>query len=82
MSNEHVSTWTASVYTVNVTMFPRGSACVYIVHVAFMIYETGIRNNFAKTRRIVLNSMSTVCNVRSCSAHLSQRIEHKYYHLK
>ena len=33
MSNEHVSTWVASVYTVHVTMFPCGSACVYIVHV-------------------------------------------------
>jgi len=32
MSKEHVSTWTHSVYTVHVTMFPRGSACVYIVH--------------------------------------------------
>ena len=33
MSNEHVSTWTASVYTIHATMYPRGSACVYIVHV-------------------------------------------------
>ena len=33
MSKEHVSTWTASVYTVQVTMFPRGFVCVYIVHV-------------------------------------------------
>ena len=33
ISNEHVSTWTASVYTVHVIMFPRASACVCIVHV-------------------------------------------------
>ena len=33
MSNEHVSTWTASVYTVHVIMFPRSSACAYAVHV-------------------------------------------------
>ena len=47
MSNKQVSVWTASVYTVHVTMFPRGSACVYIVHVV----ETSIRNYFAKPRR-------------------------------
>ena len=33
MSNEHLSTWSASVYMVHVTVFPRGSACVYTVHV-------------------------------------------------
>ena len=32
MSNDHVSTWIASVYTVHVIMF-RGSATVYVVHV-------------------------------------------------
>ena len=33
MSNKHVSTWTASVYMVHVTLFSRGSDCVYNVHV-------------------------------------------------
>ena len=47
MSNEHVFTWTASVYTVHVTMFPGGSTCVYIVNVV----KTSIRNYFAKPRR-------------------------------
>ena len=42
-----MSTWMASDYTVRVAMFPRGSACVYIVHVV----KTGIRNYFAKPRR-------------------------------
>ena len=45
--HEHVSTWTASVYTVHVKMFPRGSDCVYIVHVVHTI----IRNYLAKPRR-------------------------------
>ena len=39
ISNEHVSTWTASVYTVHVTMFLCGSACVYIY-----VVKTSIRN--------------------------------------
>ena len=30
MTNEHVSTWTASIYTVHLTILPCGSACVYI----------------------------------------------------
>ena len=40
-----MSTWTASVYTLHVTMFPRGSVCVHIVHVV----KTSIRNFFGKS---------------------------------
>ena len=40
--------WTASVYRVHVTMFPRDSACVYIVH---LVKTDLIRNYFAKPRR-------------------------------
>ena len=42
-----MSTWTAFIYTVHVTLFPRGSACVYIENVV----KTSIRNYFAKPRR-------------------------------
>ena len=41
--NEHVSTWTASVYTVHVAMFPRGSACVYIVHMVDRGHQIVVR---------------------------------------
>ena len=44
MSYDHVSTWLASVCTVHVIMFPRGSASVYTVHVV------KISNYFAKPR--------------------------------
>ena len=47
LSKEYVSTWTASVDTVHVTMFPLRCVCVYIKHVM----ETGIRNYFVKPRR-------------------------------
>ena len=47
MSNDHVSTWIASVYTVHVIMFLRDSASVYIVHVV----NISIGNYFAKPRR-------------------------------
>ena len=33
LSNEHVSTWSASVYTLHVKKIPRGSTCVYFVHI-------------------------------------------------
>ena len=46
MSNEHVSAWTASVYTAHVTMFPRGSACVHIVHVL----DRGHQNDLPMTK--------------------------------
>ena len=65
MSNEHVSTWTASNYTVQITMFHRGSACVYVVYVV----KTSIRNYFLKLDIVVGNSVFTVCNVKSCSAY-------------
>ena len=42
-----MSTWIASVYTVHVIMFLRGSARVYIVHVV----NISIGNYFAKLRR-------------------------------
>ena len=42
-----MSTWIASVYTVHVIMFLRGSASVYIVHVV----NISIGNYFAKPRR-------------------------------
>ena len=47
VSNKHVSTWTASVYTVQVTLLLYGSACFYTVHVV----KTSMWNYFAKTRR-------------------------------
>jgi len=47
MSKEHVSTWTATVYMVHVTRFPRGSVYAYIVYVVI----TNIEYYFAKTRR-------------------------------
>ena len=37
MSIQHVSTETAPIYTVHVDMFPCGSACVYTVHIHFLI---------------------------------------------
>ena len=53
--------WIATVYTVHVTMIPRGSACVFIRHVV----KTSIHNYFVITRRrvVVLNSVFTVYNV-------------------
>ena len=49
MSNiQYVSTWTATIYTVHGARFPRGSACVYTVHVV----KTSIGNNFTKTRQL------------------------------
>ena len=42
-----MSTWIASVYTVHVIMFLRGSASVYIVYVV----NISICNYFAKPRR-------------------------------
>ena len=44
MNNDHVPTWIASVYTVHVIMFLRGSASVYIVHVV----SISIGNYFGK----------------------------------
>ena len=45
MSNEHVSTWTASVHTVNVTVLPHCcSACVYIVHGVKKVFVTILLN--------------------------------------
>ena len=41
-----MSTWIASVYTVLVTMFPHGSACVNIVHVK----ERGHQNDLTMTK--------------------------------
>ena len=38
MSNEHVTTWTSSVYTVHVTIFPRGRGIlIYMSVVSFCI---------------------------------------------
>ena len=39
MIKVHVPTWTVSIYTVHGTIFPRGSACVYIVHVLNNVYQ-------------------------------------------
>jgi len=50
MNIEHVSTWTASVYKVDMTMSPRGSACVYTVYVE-KTNRPSIGNYFDKTRR-------------------------------
>ena len=50
MSIQHVSTGTATIYTVHVAMFPRGSACVDTVHMV----KTSIGNYFAKTRQLVM----------------------------
>ena len=47
MGNDYVSTGIASVYTVHVIMFLRGSVSVYIVHVV----NISIGNYFAKPRR-------------------------------
>ena len=52
-----MSMWTTSVYTVHATMFPRGSACVYIVHMVFVTI-------LLKLDAVVSNSEFTVCNVR------------------
>ena len=69
MSNEHVSAWTAFVYMVHVAMFPRGSACVYIVHVV----KTSIRNYFAKTRHVLASSIHRAVSYTTCSS-LSARL--------
>ena len=42
--------WTASVYTAHVTMFPRGSVCVYLVHVV----KTSITITFPQTKAIMI----------------------------
>ena len=42
-----MSTWIASVYTIHVIMFPRGSASVYIVYVV----NISIGNYFAQCGR-------------------------------
>ena len=76
MSNEHVSTWTASVYTVHVAMFPRGSACVYIAHVA----KTNIRNYFAKPRQLFRIRCLQFVMCDHALRILSQWTEKKYYY--
>jgi len=51
-------TWTASVYTIHVTMFPRGSVCVYIIHAI----KTNIHNYFA----VRILSQQTQQKYRAC----------------
>ena len=70
MSNEHVSMWTASVYTVHVTMFPRGSACVYIVHVV----KTSIRNYFANPTNscFEFRVYGLLCVITLCAFYLNE----------
>ena len=55
MSIQHVSTVTATIYTVHVAMFPRGSACIYTVHMV----KTSVGNYFA-TYKIYSVQHSTV----------------------
>ena len=52
MSKEHVSTWTASIYTAHMTMFPRGgSVCVNIARIANIIRNCFGVSQFLMYRR-------------------------------
>ena len=59
--------WIASFYTVHVIMFLRGSASVYIVHVVNISIVTILLNLDVDV--VVSNSVLSVCNVSSHSAH-------------
>ena len=54
----------------NVTTVPRGSSCVYVVHVV----KTNIRNYFAKTRRTCFefHVYSMSCEIVLCAFYLNK----------